>query len=380
MAVSTEHEMYGLLNRWASRMNVPIFLFNQATGSGTGAPVSTPGARVYTQPERENIAEGIKAALSLATHKLRFFPRPAFVTETIPLPDEGYLDRRGVLTRWAHVQAIGVRDLQVLTDGAAPVYSDTDGDGVDDLATVTVPGVPADLDVTTVRLFFSPIDTGAATGDPRWEIEPIRATLSGTTLTVRAHRALLVKPSIWAQPYSGDNYNKSAVNAADTGNATHFVDAVDVCTVTPRATGAVTLLANPYPDAGDTSPTSWEEFAAEAAIEDGRLGIVNVRPAPGVTLSARPTMLRLSYYAGYPLDDFGRMDAALATALLRLANCNMPVRPGLDSASAELWLSDIERDGTEHGGKLGVRAGEVAAWRLIKALRIAPSPLAIFGR
>jgi hypothetical protein len=55
----------------------------------------------------------------------------------------------------------------------------------------------------------------------------------------------------------------------------------------------------------------------------------------------------------------------------------MPMRPGLDSASTELWLNDVAEDETEHGGKLGVLRGQVAAWRVCKAMRIAPSPRAV---
>ena len=254
MAVSTQYDTLGLLNRWAARMNVPIFLFNQAAGGGDGAAPSTPGARVYAQPERENIAEGIVSALALMTEKLRFSPRPVWVTETITLPAEDWLDRRGVLTRWAYVDAIGKRGLTVLEDGVTPVYSDTDSDGIDDLATMTLLGVDADLDVSQVRVYFSTNDTGATAGDPRWEIEPIKASLSGTTLTITAHRALFVKPSVWAQPYSGPNYNKSAVNAGDVTGTDDFVDEVDVAIEYPDTDGAALLRCNPYPSASDTSP------------------------------------------------------------------------------------------------------------------------------
>ena len=94
-------------------------------------------------------------------------------------------------------------------------------------ATVTIAGVDADLDPCTVRAYYEtdadPNEIFTNPDDPH-EVRPIEsATLSGTTITLRIRRELLVRPELW---------EATDPEVADADANASFVAALDIYSVT----------------------------------------------------------------------------------------------------------------------------------------------------
>lgn len=375
MAVSTRQTTYGLLNAWAARTGVSIWQFNQVTGTGTDAPVSTPGNEVYIQPEREFLADAILQANAMAVKELRFNHRPVFVSETLQVSSFRALARQQFILSHAYVDAIGTRGTSVISAGASVVYSDVDGDGVDDTATITVS--TSVTDATEVQVFFKAADSLAPAADERWQIEPLTVSISGGTATITGHRALFVKPSVWRNPTRSPNYNNASKNAASTTNAADFVTTVDVYRVYPDTTNAVTINANPYSSSPAAVQTAMTTYAGEAVISNPTLGLVILRPQTTVDIENRPVNVTINYRAGYPLDTFsGLPDRALETAIIRLTNSLMPSRLPMTGVEARVYNDDDAKT-TEvfisrqrFNNPFGTKQGAVAAWDIVSQYRL----------
>src|SRR5574338_418229 len=201
MAISKQYTTYGLLNRWQSLLDISDWHFNQAAGSA--APFTKDQClEVWVQPEREHVARGLYNAYWKMTRALGFFPRPTYVTEDVRLS-------RGVPYQLQMLQTsrefggklivFGSRATSVISAGAAVVYSDADGDGVDDTATITV---ASGVSTTEVGVFFTTTDGAPSAAHDLWEITPLTVTASGGNLIITGPRAYFVKPStIWAIPF-----------------------------------------------------------------------------------------------------------------------------------------------------------------------------------
>lgn len=365
-----------LLNAWQRRMSVPIYHYNQVTGAGVNAPLSEPRSDAWVQTEREYVAEGLNTAVALAIPHLGFYPRPVFQTKRIPL----YGVRRyvGLKLGSGYVQAIGTRATSVLQAAAGVTY--TPALPVDDqvLATITVT-VPAGTDPSEIRVYFKEsdrpdgfIDSTEVTDD-RWRIEPLTVKLDalGTTATITGHRALFVQPSIWADPYLSPNYNASAKNKADTGDAADFVDEVDVYRVYPDPTNAVRFLSR------QCDGTGFDTTLGEAWVENDRLGLVAARPQSCIGCHNPFEFVDIDFYAGLPTVN-GEVQRDLQTALIRLANTELPQEPtAWSDARLQIWQKDA---GIAHYGEreqradvdtpFGNRHGQVEAWKVVSRLAL----------
>lgn len=356
MAIVWDADTHGYIDRWANEMGLSPWLFNQVTGYGDGANLAEPGQDVWVQPERREIAIGIRNAHTLLSHHLGFAPRPTWSVAHIPL---GALYPRR--THWLplseqHVQAIGKRGTTVLEAGAAVVYSDSTGAGVEDTATITVT-VPTGTEAHEIHAFFRVADGAPEAASERWRIEPLTVSVSGTTATLTGHKALFVKPSVWRMPYSAPNFNRSSKRAASIADAAAFVTAVDVYRIYPDTTDAAVLIDT------RTGQTVSTDLVLDDGV-DGRVSLLGVYSTPF-------DMLRVHVWAGYPLDDYGQPDAALATALIRLANCEMPRLPvTLDDARLRVYQDDNEvlglNDRPLSSSPLGFKNGQLAAWKIIQ--------------
>jgi hypothetical protein len=366
-----------LLNAWQRRMSVPIFHFNQVTGAGVNAPLSEPRSDAWVQPEREYVAEGLTTALALAVPHLGFKPRPVFEQAEINLYRVRYFT--GIHLDYGFVQAIGRRAATVIQAGAAVTYS-PGGLNTQVLATITVP-VAADVTADEIRVYFREADRpagladSAEAADDRWWIEPLKVVISGGNATITGHKALFASPAIWADPYLSPNYNASAKNKADTGEAADFVTLVDVYRVYPDATNAVTFLTDPRRGCCGTPVNGWLETAGEAWIEDARIGTIGMR---ATTCCHRHfDRVRIDYYAGLPTVNF-EVRRDLQTALIRLANCELPQEPtAWSDARLQIWQKDTmvatvndARRPMEKDTPFGNRGGQVAAWRVVSRMAL----------
>jgi hypothetical protein len=389
MAIST-YVTHGLLNAWQHYMKANAWHFNSIDGAGTQAPLADPGDVLYVQPERDIIAEGIVNALSMASRYLGFFHRPVYVRETIPFTS-GWPGTYGAMVRarWRHIQAVGRRATQLLGDGnTAIVYSDEDGDGVDDTATITITdaAIASISDPTEIQAFFRTADSLAPVeADERWQIEPLRVEISGTTATLTGHRSLFVSPALWRLPYRSPNYNSSSKNSGTTTDAANFITNVAIYRVYPDSAGAVRFHMT---SARNCATCAVDYCDGTATIQDAENGYLRVCSdcATGVCVGYTKAV-EIHYLAGYPLDAItGQPDSALTIAILRLANTLMSYEPqDTKDALSRQWLHDFELMPAAElapdviNNPFGLRRGQIAAFRTLKNYRAVRASAMVYG-
>jgi len=363
-----------LLNGWARRMNVPIWHYNQVTGAGVNAPLSTPRQDVWVQDEREYVAEGLSTAIALAVPHLGYWPRPVYLEDTLRLSPQTHHWFLGLRLNYGYIQALGGRADTLIAPSATVVYTPGTPDQ-QSIATITVP-VASGVLASELRVYFRAADRPAnfvasvSEVDDRWWIDPLTVTISGGVATIRGHRALFVNPAIWAEPYNAPNYNASAKNRADTGDSADFVSAVAVYRVRPDPAGAVTFLSEPHPDCGPVGASGYIETPGTAWIEQADIGTIGARVVGHC--AHHPQFVRVKYLAGLPTIN-GEIERDLQTALVRLANCEMPQEPtAWSDERLQIWQKDTligaindARTPAEGDSPFGPRLGQVAAWRVI---------------
>ena len=376
------------LETWRSIFGVaPLSLWGLG---GAGAPVTSKCnsyVHEYAWQEtqfvgRHEIRQAIETAETRLREYLGYSVAPHYVSEVVAwhYPNvqlgEGY------------VQAIGVEELTLIGTPAL-VFSDQDGDGIEDTFTATV--ATAETDTEFLAAFFTVADrVDTNDEDPnRWKIAPVTITISGGNATITGRKWLLVRPIL----YEGYSIT-DALNYAD---AAVFVTSIAVYsrhTVSPQATLA--WNSRPYPACCSTTtdPAGVATAQARVAIQDARYGIV--RPAEavydadsaswhGVAWSGchAPDRVTVNYYAGVPLIN-GQMERRWQTIVARLAAAEVG-RPICCDATAnrELhhWQFDVSRTGGANdesygavspedlSNPFGTRRGHIYAWKAVKHLR-----------
>lgn len=335
--------------------------------SGKGAPFFTSNNKegtVYLQTEREIIARAMETALIKIAHDLNYWPRPAYFTETLPIGRGTPVRFQEFRTRYLKLIDLGVRATSVITAGVTVSYTDPNGTGVLDTASVTVTTTVADDEI---ELYFRTADGAKSAGNQRYRIEPLTIVDNGNgTKTLSGFRGLFVKPSIWAVEYDLQDSNSRTPNAADTADVNDFVTKVDVYRVYTDTSTALQVMAH--------DGTVLESFTGE--IDDAEWGIVR---AGGDWCNAScwcraPYKIKINYKAGAELVD-GIMDSDFARAIVALANCEM------DSQLSDMhyWALTMWKRHTapmmegqiallsqgEARNPYGLRTGQVIAWRTV---------------
>lgn len=355
MAVS-EANVYRLLNAWQRVVGEDVWRFNQIGGAGTPASA----CEVYNQPDREEIAGALVGAWQMVSEALGTFPSPQWVMDERARLGRGVpWELQQLQTRWGNLVEFGRRATSLIEAGATVVYSDSDGDGIHDRATITV---TTGVEAGEIHAFFRTADGAPGAADARYQIEPLTAMVNGGTATITGQRALFASPTaVWAKPFAPPDFVTRY--AGSTGTAADFVSAVDVYRVYNDPTDAVLLLRDGWAQGSGGS------FAASAGIGqivDGQLGIFRARPADGSVSETPPEFAQVSYRAGMPLVN-GAMDRALETAVIRLAHTLLPreLCPFCERAQV-LWRAD--REVGDESTPFGSLRGQVAAWRAVVAV------------
>ena len=381
MAVSRVRT-HGLLNKWPVYMDVNQWHFNQVSGSGDDAPVSSPGEFVYVQPERERIVQGFTKALGLAVPRIEFWPRPEYCYESIPVHYSTFHRLHKLATKYRYVDAIGRRGLTVIQAAASVAYDNPDDPtDVDNRATITV-ALPAEVtDPHEVQVFFRAADSLGEAGAEVWRIEPLDVTITGATATITGHRSLFVLPALWRQPYRSPNYNDASKNVGDVNDPAAFVTTVDVYRVYPDTTDAISIRCGP----AGCSPLELDTVAGEGYVYDGEAGLIGIDRAECYSCGPRwQCIVDVWYRAGYPLDPAtGQMDAQLEQAFIQLANAKMPLKLTSGDLGTEVWFRDSRVYGQaelldeDRKNPFGIEYGSVDAWRTLKNFRRAASMRAL---
>jgi len=356
---------FGMLDAWARVMHESTWRYNQIRGNGvTVLPGCTD--KVFIQYERDYIAAGLNQAIESSAKYLQYYPLPVFVTESLPLAPDRTWDEQTFTTSYGYVKCFGIRQANDISLAQAIVYSDSDSDGVEDLATITVDAlVPMD----EIGVFFQVSDGAAGKAHERWRIDGLIVVDNDDgTYDITGHKSLFAQPSIWDIDFSATLYRTK--NAGDSETPGDFVTAVDVYQITaddslqPDQTAAVSLLQI------DGTRTNVQAYIVDAKNGDFKLGVLE----SGDPEPVDSVRLEVSYLAGYPLDN-QRMADIFESPIIRYANTLFPQTPvGLCDRTRAMWESDhtvLEQAIRDESNRLAYPFTQAAEnlWAVIKAFK-----------
>lgn len=174
---------------------------------------------------REEIAQAILEAERELADYVGFWPSPRWEVAERKLVDKPYLvgawaagnrlwsgDLLSVKTDYGKVISGGFRAKTLIDDAAAIVYTDEDGDGYSETATITV--ATTVTDPGEISIYYPGLS-----GDDEWEIRPIKVSINGGVATIVCRREQLVLKSLLERLDAG------TVNGLLDGN---FLTTVDV--------------------------------------------------------------------------------------------------------------------------------------------------------
>lgn len=290
---------------------------------------------------RTEIREALSKALVKVTAALRHSPiprqehdsdRPVSMNNSY-IPDDyaawccatwpGKYGRAHVYLTRGHVRTIGRETLT--SHGTAEVtYADEDTDGLNELFTVQFPH-PTDVALADLAVFFGPDDRpgGDALGD-EWQVQPVRMTSDGTTITVMGAGHLLVRPIL----YRG--FRNNASEGIDPTNPAYFVAELELAQREIDTTNAVrvTSITGGSCCAAAASNTA----SVTATIVDAQHGVIRI---DGLCGCAHAKFASVDYVAGLPLQN-GQPDPRWRDTICKVACaeldraiciCNRPNMP-----------------------------------------------------
>jgi len=381
---------------------------------------------------RDDITNAIETAEKKLRDYLGFAIAPEYREETVLWP-RYYDPTRTRFANWdtsgrfisvalpfgsGYIQAIGVESLtSVGTVTTAPlgglVYSDSDGDGLNDTFTITI--ATTETDPNKIAVYFAAADR--LDGEPiseRWRIRPVRVSISAGTATIVGRYWLLAKPILYEGVLS---------QPLDPQTLTNFVTSLLVYTRTtdPTGTTLATAQANviwetepchgawycscnsccggsgpSYIPDSSTDPAAYGVAIARAGFRDATMGRVTVGEAlynsstgfwQGIGWAAcrEPDRALVRYYSGYPLEN-GNVAHKWQTVVARLA-CAEMVKPVCACESANNlvheWSFDLARVGganeerfsiseADLSNPFGSKRGQVFAWQAVRNSRLTP--------
>jgi len=360
---------------------------------------------------RADIRRAIAEAEVQWNEQANFPARPTFKTATLEWPRMG----NKALTRWTaldlqgewmnvrlpdgHVNAIGYDHITTAVN-APIVYSDEDGDGLFETATITAT-VPSGTTSDQLHITFVAADVLY----PDTPSIPIReASIAGTTATIRIDTYNLVRPILYTipkpdsldptilPPTAGSPF-ASTVDVArrycdPTGTTLDTAQAVFIWESTPIPPWATFTINTVTPD-----PAALAYAIGRVGIRDADAGIVylgqGVYDSTSGTWTGRvdfsncrpPDRVLIRYHAGR---DSTQVDMAIAQ--LSAANLARPIC-ACQPSNKELseWQTDLSRVGATNelysvpvdvSNPFGSRRGHIYAWRTLQNLRVTPGFLA----
>jgi len=391
------------LNRYARVMGLDPLHFAQGISVLRPEPPCSDVWYQYDWQDSDKVSRDQMARLIAEAERdiataLGYWPAPVWVEEERhPYPEPQRVDLTGtgidarghyktVQTQWGWVRCGGKRATEPLgTADYTPL--DADGDDYDEWAVFELE-VSASLNTCEVNAYFkvydgtdnSRTDPSSTGADPSWQVRPLYADLSDTTLTIRIPRWELFKPRL--QTALG------GVEPIDADDVANYVDEL--------------VFYRVYNDPQESVLFGWgDEYCETPACAIGtQTGCFHVRnrrsglliPQPATYADGEfsaaswaagyePNIVWLSYCAGLCERSIGGCDclsdywartiAILATARLdwKLCSCVNVAK------SVEIWREDLARntdirtftvDPDVLSNPFGTRMGEVEAWKRVK--------------
>lgn len=359
---------------------------------------------------REDIIKAIESAENKLQDHLRYAVAPHYVTETL-YPERWYdtkLNRvmyNDSTGRWLNVQlpegkiqTIGI-ETRTIIGAALLVYSDADGDGLNDTWSTSI--ATTVTDPTQIEAMFISADRGGAPVGDEWTIKPITVTIAGGMATITGRAWQTVKPAKY-----------DAGTAVDPANAANFATSLDIyrhyCdpTGTTQDTAQAVLIweTQPWPHfvapiissitPNSTDPAALGYALARVTLRDAENGVVAFGEAQydstsgqwlAITMSnfRPPDRILIRYLAGEALDSRGQMQdrwqrivAHFAAAELgkRVCACNGANRAIYEQQVDRAFGGDarVEKFTMTQGDDVspfGYREGQLEAWRVVRQLR-----------
>lgn len=361
------------------------------------------------QVSREQVVNAIAEAEGEIAHLLGYWPGPTWIAEEQQMYNRPY-DRqyfgngeslrgnyKAVASDYGRIISVGQR--AVLLVGTPTVaagtlrYSDEDSDGFYETASIVL--ATTLTDPCDIKVYFT-----GHTGDPDWEIRPLRKkTISGGVLTIILDSWLLIDRTLY-ELYPTD-LGPLAIDVSTTAN---YVTSVDVyyeyaSTVLPSAAFIWASSSGSCPTCGGTGCNACAGSTSTgcALIRDARAGILAPTPATYDVATGtwtadvwedcrEPDYVQLWYYAGEidqkylrglscePLSLYWQQAISwLATARLDRPLCSCGnVQAAVDWLREDLALSETGRSHSLSfsliDNPLGTLRGEVMAWKRISKL------------
>lgn len=303
-----------------------------------------------------------------------------------------YGEPLAIPTSYDYVIAPGQRAVSIIGSAKAVAYSDPDGDGYNELATVT--SATTLTDVKEIKVYH----TGKE-GERDWEVRPIRSkSISGGIVTITFDAWVLVSPDKRELPPTS-----SGVEALDLLSSANYVGTVDVYREYTDTTSVSAELfwATDCGICGGTGCTSCQLSTTTgcARITSVKPGFVQALPATYSDdawayqvwpTGADPLQVLLWYQAGYQSNrflagtDYDPLDQSMAQCIAWLATARLE-RPfcgcGTSQSLAAKLMTDMAISGENESknssfedleNPFGTRLGEIWAWRRLKKLRGKP--------
>lgn len=354
---------------------------------------------------REDIATAIATAEQLFRDYTKFSPLPDWYVQEYDLHAQLNQPELNPWANWSvggrprtvtlqngYFIGGGQRMQTVIQAGAAVVYTDPNGDGYAELATVG-PIATTVTDVNQIAVYMAAADTHLAAGAPAAEIRPITVSISAGMLTITFRRELGVLPDLVTA------LEPEAVDGTDNAS---FVSTVDVYQRYTDPSTSVMIGWLPFPSCGwcgDGTCSACGESVDYGCLlqRDERRSIVSFHPgtydADTLTWTQdawpewrAPDFVRAWYRAGWRDESQARpyydMDPLWARAITYLS-VSMLDRPfcGCDSVSEIInrWQTDLALNQSNGAGSTswqnaeqvltcpwGTRQGAVWAWNAVQ--------------
>lgn len=394
------------LDEFARQLGISPLAFNGGNATACGVTVAGGCADLWLQHPWQNhaivsveeLARTLRDAEEEVARYVGTWPGPEWIVEEYhewpahwrPEYPRQWKNVRGEPMafdlRWSRLRQMGRRAVTLLgtatTAGSTLVFSDEDGDGYDETATITLDLSGAPLTTTAgVSVYFPGED-----GEREWRIPHKTVAYASDVLTVTVDSWLLVKPAL----REGLGHTGAAIDLCDSAN---LLASVDVYREHASLTaGPAQLVWKPKAD--DCDGDDCTEIVQDACVQilDKDAGLVTVAPATvdgdgtytvvSPTRAEAPTGVRFWYQAGIgdAGQDFG-VARMFQEALFKLAAARLrrPVSTCIDITEQ---VQHLQRDITyrsENDGEwvkdrtqnvpFGTRLGEAEAYTRLRMLK-----------
>lgn len=400
------------LDRVAKILGIDPFHFNMITT--LRRPQNNACDDIWFQYADQRIGQASRYDLSVAlfeaeqqvTKYLGYSTIPTWISEeerqivkpyAVELTNYRGINSRGksksVRSKLGYIVEAGSRAKTVIESDATVVYSDANGDGYDELATVTVNTTITDEQ--EICVYFAGKD-----GEDRWEIRPIDVSIESGVATITLQKYLVPLPDLWEREPSEDDPQWRTINGDDAAN---FVEVIDVYRVYTDVTKQATLYyENSCIHCGGNGceACGFETESACLRIRDSRLGIFSYSAATwnedsesfvfSESCYSNPSKIKINYRAGFinestsakPKYPYKQMDTMWERAIAYYAFSLLDRADNVCDNTQNIWKHMTEDLALSEGGRsfsmafkhmqnpLGTTRAAINLWRMIEQNRL----------